>query len=244
MSRQLLLFLLLCFCSKGLHAQWTAKDSLWLNNILQGKDTFRLNPETMRSIQEGTFLNSDPTPTPMISAPAELPILKDFSEFFNSTDTTQQMLSWKDLPPGVFWLWDPKMPEPKYKLGEAFYNFMPSIRENSPRPSGHDFMGAIAYVLNKEYRQKVKNSKNAVSWKFYGNLPTPDITRKQQEYLKENPDMAGTDKSYAQRKSVLPLPLVKSKLVMKDTLPAQPSEQDSISIVIPLDSLWSRIPRE
>ena len=52
----LLLPLLILNTWKG-QAQWTKQDSIWLKNVLEGKDSLRLNPEFMKEMQEGLFLN-------------------------------------------------------------------------------------------------------------------------------------------------------------------------------------------
>ena len=52
MHKQLLIVMLICL--KGADyistQQWTKKDSVWLQNVLSGKEKLELNPETMKAI--------------------------------------------------------------------------------------------------------------------------------------------------------------------------------------------------
>ena len=87
--------------------QWTKKDSVWLQNVLSGKEKLELNPETMKAIQSGSFINLDePASNMKISPVTPLPILKDFTEYIQ-TDSAHRKKALKDLPPGVFWLYAP-----------------------------------------------------------------------------------------------------------------------------------------
>ena len=61
MHKQLLIVMLICL--RGIDyvsaQQWTKKDSVWLQNVLSGKEKLELNPETMKAIQSGSFINLD-----------------------------------------------------------------------------------------------------------------------------------------------------------------------------------------
>ena len=81
----LLLPLLILNTWKG-QAQWTKQDSIWLKNVLEGKDSLRLNPEFMKEMQEGLFLNPKQPAGEQQTAPRELPITKDFSEYMPYSD--------------------------------------------------------------------------------------------------------------------------------------------------------------
>ncbi|MCD7848485.1 MAG: DUF4858 domain-containing protein [Parabacteroides sp.] len=82
--------------------QWTKKDSVWLQNVLSGKEKLELNPETMKAIQSGSLINLDePASNMKLSPVSPLPILKDFSEYIKA-DTTRRKIALKDLPPSVF----------------------------------------------------------------------------------------------------------------------------------------------
>ena len=109
MHKQLLIVMLICL--RGIDyvsaQQWTKKDSVWLQNVLSGKEKLELNPETMKAIQSGSFINLDEPASDMKMSPVSpLPILKDFTEYIQA-DSTKRKKALKDLPPGVFWLYTP-----------------------------------------------------------------------------------------------------------------------------------------
>lgn len=83
---------------------WSEQDSVWLSGILSGKDTIRINPEFQKMIREGTFLHREDEPGQQIlEAPAELPILKDFSAYLRAdTDSLPKGLDHKSIPPSVY----------------------------------------------------------------------------------------------------------------------------------------------
>ncbi|MCD8175973.1 MAG: hypothetical protein LUE98_00480 [Tannerellaceae bacterium] len=76
----------------------TTDDSL--NRTLQkisDEDSIKMNPEFMRSIQEGIFLNISPdSPEQFLFSP-DLPIMKDFSEYIYS-DSTKSLMPLNQLP--------------------------------------------------------------------------------------------------------------------------------------------------
>ena len=98
----LLLPLLILNTWKG-QAQWTKQDSIWLKNVLEGKDSLRLNPEFMKEMQEGLFLNPKQPAGEQQTAPRELPITKDFSEYMPYSDNPNRKVPLNQLPPNVFW---------------------------------------------------------------------------------------------------------------------------------------------
>lgn len=244
MKKQLIIYFLFYMSSTGyVYAQWTSKDSLWLKNVLAGKDTIRLNIETMKSIQEGHFLNQDKPLTPMLSVSPELPVVKDFSEYIQWSDSLKRKMALKDLPPSVFWLTGPKdmadFTQPVLEINPAFFMVTPgALGKPVPRGQSFDFMGAIAYVFSKEYRQKAKNQKQATSWKYYNSLPENTSPHKQRNFRTVNPELV--------------LPLVKSNAKKKDSLAVaiigdslstnrSSFWPDSIAWAIPADSLGEKI---
>jgi len=241
------------FCTNALLntvlAQWTQKDSLWLQNILSGKDSLILNPETKKAILEGNFINLDKPHIPMRSVPLEIPLVKDFSEYIQPSDsTTATGIALKDLPPGVFWLYKPKdvtrFSKPELVVNPAFF-ISGASTEGARSPSGHDFMGALAYMLNKEYRQQVKNQKNATSWKYYNDIPDMELQNKRFRFQKSRPDLILAADGSLPNARPLPLPLVKSK-IKRDSLANNLSfsVRDSVFPVIEGDSLGYRMLRD
>ena len=129
MHKQLLIVMLICL--KGADyisaQQWTKKDSVWLQNVLSGKEKLELNPETMKAIQSGSFINLDEPASDMKMSPVTpLPILKDFTEYIQ-TDSTHRKIALKDLPPGVFWLYAP----PPGKFLPVYKNMLETWKNDS-----------------------------------------------------------------------------------------------------------------
>lgn len=109
------------------------KDSVWLQNVLSGKEKLELNPETMKAIQSGSFINLDEPASDMKMSPVTpLPILKDFTEYIQ-TDSTHRKIALKDLPPGVFWLYAP----PPGKFLPVYKNMLETWK-NDPMNRSHN----------------------------------------------------------------------------------------------------------
>lgn len=169
-------------------AQWTKKDSVWLQNALSGKEKLKLNEETMKAIQSGSLINFGEPASHMQMAPTnKLPVLKDFSEYIHP-DSTQRKIALKDLPPSVFWLYAPK-PE---KILPVFQSILDEVKRNPIVAPGGIFFDLGKMTSRKEYVHK-RNAKRDGTWKNYNNLPTPDIIKKKKEYAKANPALAGQD---------------------------------------------------
>lgn len=58
--RPLLIGFFVCINIHLGYAQWTEQDSIWLKDVLAGKDSIKLNPEFQKAIQSGSFLNPEP----------------------------------------------------------------------------------------------------------------------------------------------------------------------------------------
>ena len=100
--RPLLIGFFVCINIHLGYAQWTEQDSIWLKDVLAGKDSIKLNPEFQKAIQSGSFLNPEPGKPmgkPQLAAPSNIPITKDFSEYIQQDDTTHRKVALKDLPP-------------------------------------------------------------------------------------------------------------------------------------------------
>lgn len=85
MKTPIFVLLLLCFLGKEVQAQgeWSAKDSLWLKDLLLNKKKIKLNPEVMKSIKSGEFINFDSkhTDSQLKTDPISLPLMKDFTPY-------------------------------------------------------------------------------------------------------------------------------------------------------------------
>lgn len=193
MRKQLFIVMLICLRGADYMSaqQWTKKDSVWLQNVLSGKEKLELNPETMKAIQSGSLINLDEPASEMKMAPVTpLPILKDFTEYIQ-TDSTNRKKAPKDLPPGVFWLYSP----PPRKMLPVYKNMLKAWKSdpmNRSHNSGFVTFDFAEMTSRKSYIHK-RNAKRDGTWKNYNNLPTPDIIKKKKKFATDHPEIAGQD---------------------------------------------------
>ena len=204
MHKQLLIVMLICLKSADYISaqQWTKKDSVWLQNVLSGKEKLELNPETMKAIQSGSLINSgEPASEMQLSPKTPLPILKDFTEYLQ-TDSVHRKIALKDLPPGVFWLYAPKPGEfvPVYKNMLEAWKKDPFNRSHN---TGFVSFDIATLTSRKAYIHK-RNAKRDGTWKNYNNLPTPDIIKKKKKFAADHPELAGQDTLFLRKDSLLP----------------------------------------
>lgn len=83
------------------YAQWAEQDSVWLQEIVSGKDTLRLNPEAEKAIREGRLINHETSEPQLLEAPPLLPIIIDFSDA-GTPDSEAQQVDYSTVPPAVF----------------------------------------------------------------------------------------------------------------------------------------------
>ena len=193
MRKQLFIVMLICLRGADYMSaqQWTKKDSVWLQNVLSGKEKLELNPETMKAIQSGSLINLDEPASEMKMAPVTpLPILKDFTEYIQ-TDSTNRKKAPKDLPPGVFWLYSP----PPGKILPVYKNMLKAWKSdpmNRSHNSGFVTFDFAEMTSRKSYIHK-RNAKRDETRKNYNNLPTPDIIKKKKKFATDHPEIAGQD---------------------------------------------------
>lgn len=192
--------------------QWTKKDSVWLQDVLSGKEKLELNQETMKAIRSGSLINLDEPASMMKTAPVQpLPILKDFSEYVQA-DSTRRKLAWKDLPRSVVWLYAP----PPGKMLPVYQNMLEAWKHDVANRS-YDTGVAVdigGLTSRKDYIHK-RNARRDGTWKNYNNLPTPDIIKKKKTFAKKNPEAAGQDTLLLRNDTVYSRP--DSLLVKRDT---------------------------
>ncbi|MGL6179067.1 MAG: DUF4858 domain-containing protein, partial [Tannerellaceae bacterium] len=75
-----LILYFLSLTTETANAQWTEKDSIWLQDVLNGKRQLKLNPEIQKQIESGTFINLDDKKSIHLKPSVETMISKDFSE--------------------------------------------------------------------------------------------------------------------------------------------------------------------
>jgi hypothetical protein len=111
--------------------------------VLSGKEELRLRPEVEKAIKEGTLLNTDkqqPFIDQIKSAPIQLPIIKDFSNYIKPTgepyirDTATHKLNLDSISPQIFLKYYGPKPTPQVELGsfslEGLWDFDVAPRFN------------------------------------------------------------------------------------------------------------------
>ena len=187
--RPLLIGFFVCINIHLGYAQWTEQDSIWLKDVLAGKDSIKLNPEFQKAIQSGSFLNPEPGKPmgkPQLAAPSNIPITKDFSEYIQQDDTTHRKVALKDLPPSVFWRHNP----PYKKILPVYQSILDELKRtpSSGRTSLATFdLGRM--TSRKTYVHK-RNAKRNGTWQNYGNLPTPDVISKRKKFERQQAEAA------------------------------------------------------
>lgn len=159
------------------YGQWTEKDSVWLQNIISGKEKIELNPEAIKAIESGNLINTDKPTSNMIMAPSTSPassVLKDFSEYVRPQDVEEnnpnRKVALKDLPPAVFMRYGLDKPLPRFKMLGSFY-VSPDIRANAVKPSGLSFDDMLQQVFMPSARSKRRNAQRWQTQKYYNNYP-------------------------------------------------------------------------
>lgn len=175
------------------------EDSIWVSEMLAGKDTIRINPEYLKAIEEGTLINME---QPSEYAPSELPVLKDFSEYIKA-DTLCRALELDSISPAVFWLYPADTAgmhirgivykplkslviRDRIRFGKLpLYGkvgtqnlFLPEVKDGQRRGSvgatltvDFSMEDMLRYVFWKSERDKKRNRKRDFTWKHYNSYP-------------------------------------------------------------------------
>lgn len=193
--------IIICLHAELIQAQsWSKADSIWLADLLAGKDTLHINPEFQKAIRNGTFINLGEPAGTMQMAPAPLPITRDFSAYLHDPDSAvSAKVALKDLPPAVFMRYGLDKPLPFNGIQtNAFTPFTPFTGAPSQSlVNDLDFMGLLFTAFSPHYRQLQKNKKQATAWKTYNSLPTPEVHRKQKAFRTAHPGQVQTRDSAA-----------------------------------------------
>lgn len=174
------------------YAQWTPSDSIWLKNVLSGKDSLRLNPEIKRAISEGNFIITERKQVSILQpSPNKIPLQVDFSELLKPEPNEEKVQKdLKNLPPQVFWLYSFEPPKAKNQISTKMLDFMKDLK-NTPKIKTlytGDFNDILSTIFSSNYRQLKNNKKNAVAYKTYNDLPSPEIIKKRKQYLEQRPE--------------------------------------------------------
>lgn len=202
MKKPFWLGIIICLHTELLQAQnWSESDSIWLADLLAGKDTLHINPEFQKAIRNGTFINLGEPAGTMQMAPAPLPITRDFSAYLHDPDSSvSAKVALKDLPPAVFMRYGLDKPLPFNGIHtNAFTPSTPFTGHPGQSLVGsQDFMGLLFTAFSPHYRQLQKNKKRATAWKTYNSLPTMEVHRKQKAFRAAHPEQVQKTDSAAQ----------------------------------------------
>lgn len=178
-KRKTIVLILCCLQNTVMiYAQWTKEDSVWLDKVLSGKETIKLNPEFQKAIESGTLINTDIiSPTDQMQmAPGRIPINKDFTEYLNPGKIQKDIDDLKDIdplsiPPGVFMRYGLDIPLLEDKFNKAAFMTPQSVKDNAVRPSGRSFDDALRSIFSPSFRARERNRKNANAWRRYNSFP-------------------------------------------------------------------------
>ena len=200
MKQKLLLFVFLMFFSgaSAVAQAWSKEDSIWLKNVLEGKEEMKINEETMKAIEEGRLI----VPSWMQSDDQHFnfDLLKDL-EIGGAPDDSLifRRLDPFSMPPSVCALYVLYLD----KMDSAFTAKSLIITESERKqlekllPTGTvqmlyfntpdyspgfglsmDFNHLLSMVFSSQYRRIAHNRKHATAYKnYYDNGPTPRAMR-------------------------------------------------------------------
>jgi len=175
--------LLLLFSCLLIQAQgWSKEDSIWIKNVLEGKEELKINEETKKAIEEGRLI----APSRLKDADFDLELSKDFDNTGVPDSVKVRRIDPYSMPPSVYALYilylvqmdsvyqiqsifitddERKQLEKMMSIGPSSL-FIPDGYFPGGRIGG-DFNHALSMIFSASYRQKMKNRKNATAYKNY-----------------------------------------------------------------------------
>ena len=185
MAKKIFILCVFAISSCGIiNAQdWSKEDSLWLINILEGKQELKINEDTKKAIEDGRLI----IPSWMKNDDGQIydiEILKDLNA--GQPDSTKvQNIDPYSMPPAVFALYVLYMDkmdsiyqnsalvlstEDKKKLEEALpasARYKLYYNEYGGGIGGYDFNHILSMLFHPTYRRKMHNRKHATAYKNY-----------------------------------------------------------------------------
>ena len=200
------LFLFLS-CMFIMGQEWTKEDSVWLKNVLEGKDTLKVNEETKKAIEEGRLI----APSWLRNMDSELELSKDFDNAGTPDSLRISNFDPYTMPPGVYALYvlyiekmdsayqvksliitDDERRNLEALLPTGVSSFYPYTSDYATgfTSGGHDFNHALSMIFNAQYRRLVHNRKYFTSYKYYydvGGAGNPvRITERERKQLNQS----------------------------------------------------------
>lgn len=175
-------------------AQWTPTDSVWLHNVLTGKEELRLNDETMRAIRSGSLINPGKPSSSFLQAPLEFPLARTFELKPPTIKNITNGLNPDSLDPYLYFKYFfifanlPPIAETKLIPGFDMRGVNLKKKPLDPvdprqgvtimRPYGEhpfgisiivpvDFNDVLSRIFSPTYRRRMYNREHANAWRTY-----------------------------------------------------------------------------
>ena len=185
MNRKRNVFILLFLFSYTLlwAQEWTKEDSIWLQNVLEGKETLIINEDTKKAIEDGRLT----MPSWMKNMDNEWELNKDFDDGERPDSIKIRRLNPYTMPPAVFALYIFYLDklDSAYRIQSLIINedeqkqleallptgtspFYPYTHDYSPgfTVGGMDFNHALSMVFSTEYRRLMHSRRHAKAYKY------------------------------------------------------------------------------
>ena len=201
----LLVFLLFFSCTIAWTQEWNKEDSIWLQNVLEGKEELIINEDTKRAIEEGRLIL--PSWMRRDDSKSNMELLIDIDDAGEIDDSSRfRDFDPLTMPPAVFALYvlyldrmdstfnisALMMTDEVRKELESLIPTGAYIPHSSDANSGFsyttDFNHALSMLFSAKYRQLMNNRKNATAYKNYydGGIAPGRIRFSEQERIQLN----------------------------------------------------------
>jgi hypothetical protein len=159
MDKRLIILLFICVHqTEALYAQWTEKDSVWLKDVLSGKEQLQLNPETREAIRSGNLINTGKPSVELLAAPPILPLSKDFD--IQPADTaSEETINYGKMPPAVLALYKKELmlrSDTAERLKKGAFAMPPDLRDKNRIHPGKSPV-SIAVQAANVYNDQIKD---------------------------------------------------------------------------------------
>ena len=188
-------------CSLIMAQEWTKEDSIWLQNVLEGKEELKINEDTKRAIEEGRLIL--PSWMQKDDNKSNLELLIDLDNVGEPNDSSRfRDFDPLTMPPAVFALYVLYLDKMDSTFNISALMMNDDIRKEleSLIPTGSnvsytagsyaglDFNQALSMLFSAKYRRLMLNRKHATAYKnYYDNGMTPGHIRfSEQERIQLN----------------------------------------------------------
>jgi hypothetical protein len=166
---------------------WSREDSIWIKNVIEGKEELKLNEETLKAIEEGLLI----VPQWMQGEKRNLQeLIKDFENASRRDSTELDRINPLSMPPAVFALYvlyidkvDSINASQTIMLSEAekerlrdelppgettiYVGNLGTGASSGVLVGNLDFNHALSMIFSSQYRRLQYNKKHATAYKFY-----------------------------------------------------------------------------